>query len=248
MILSMPAAEATSRAEHRAPAFRPMLQVDAFAWPEALAKTTPRMEEQFDAAAAAIVEPNGHRQAVVALTGSTVEAGCSTLLLGAARRLAARGMKVALVDADETRPALGSLLGLLPTLGWEEIAAGRQPLTEALIESIGDRLSLLPLCNPGAVLEHARDSGAAQRMASALATLREHYHLVLVDLGSPTRWTSGALDDAIDMAVMIHNVARATADDVRSARDQLAARRVACAGLIENFAPREAAGVRRRAA
>lgn len=242
------AEETVEQTEPPVPAFRPLLQVDAFAWPPELAAVTPEAEAGLDAVAAAVVESHGRRLSVVALAGSTAEAGCTTLLLGSAGRLVQRGLSVVVIDADETGPGLGSRLGLLPSLGWEDVVAGRQPLDEVLIESIEDRLTLLPLCNPDQLAQLADRSLASTIMASTLATLRRNYDLVLLDLGIPGQWITGAMDDAIDAAVLVHDVRRATADDLRDAQAQLAARRIACAGVIENFvSPRSSHSYRRAA-
>jgi Mrp family chromosome partitioning ATPase len=230
------------------PDLQPMLQVDAFAWPAALAASTPAAEAGFDAVADALVEPSGRGPTVIALAGTAGESGCTTLLLGAARRLAQRGASVVLVDANEMKPDLAAQLGLLPTLGWEDVASGQQPLAEALIESIGDRMTLLPLCRAEGLAAVGDTAVASSRMAAAMAALRRQYDLVLVDLGSPGKWVTRAVDDAVDAAVLVHHVRRATPDDLRTAVEQLTARGIACAGVIENFArPQTSASCRRAA-
>ncbi|MBN1588750.1 MAG: hypothetical protein JW888_04480 [Pirellulales bacterium] len=229
------AEETVEPTEMPASAFRPLLQVDAFAWPPELTTVTPEAEAELEAVAAALLEPNGRRLSVVGLTGSTAEAGCTTLLLGSAGHLARRGLNVVLVDADETGPGLASHLGLLPSLGWEDVVAGRQPLAEVLIESIEDRLTLLPLCNPDQLAQLPNPSCTSTITASIFATLRQNYDIVLLDLGIPGQRITRAMDDLIDAVVLVHDVRRATADDLRSAQAQLARRHIACAGIIENF-------------
>jgi len=63
----------------------------------------------------------------------------------------------------------------------------------------------------------------------------------------PDRWGTGAIDGAIDAAIVVHNVANAPGGKLRSAIEALAARGIACAGVIENFATVSASS-RRRAA
>jgi len=242
------AEETVEQAEPCESALRPMLQVDAFAWPAVLAEMTPEVEAQLDATAAALVQQDGRRPTVVALAGSTAKAGCTTLLLGAAARLARRGLNVVLVDANEAKPGLSSSLHLLPSLGWEDIVAGREPLAEVLIESVEDRLSLLPLSDPDELAQCSDTSVASMAMASAMATLRQHYDLVLVDLGTPQQRVTGAMDETIDAAVLVHDVRRATDEALLAARRDLAARRIVCAGVIENFASPGSASVSYRRA
>lgn len=229
-------------------ALRPMLQVDAFAWPEALAATVPATDDELDAVAGVLVELHSRRPGPIAMAGSAVGVGCTTMLLGAARRLARHGANVVLVDADQARPELCSQLGLLPSLGWEDVAAGRQPLAEVLIESIEDRLVLLPLCNREAVARQSNATVARATMERAAATLRETYDFVLIDLGAPVERAVGMLDGAVETAVLVHGGARATADDLRSAARRLAARGIACAGVIENFTGHHSRASHRRAA
>ncbi|MBN2217795.1 MAG: hypothetical protein JW719_10520 [Pirellulales bacterium] len=232
----LPDAHVSTRDRSSGTALRPMLQVDAFAWPEALAATVPATDDELDAVAGVLVELHSRRPGPIAMAGSVVGVGCTTLLLGAAQRLARHGANVVLVDADQARPELSSQLGLLPSLGWEDVAAGRQPLAEVLIESIEDRLVLLPLCNREAVARLLSATAARNNMARAVATLRQAYDFVLIDLGTPADATVGMLDGAVETAVLVHGGARATAGDPRAAARRLAARGIACAGVIENFA------------
>lgn len=242
-----------SRQTHPQPApaeceLRPMLQVDAFAWPATVGAGTPAADAGFDAVASALVEVARSGSTTVALAGTAPGSGCTTLLLGAARRLARQGVSVVLVDGNETKPDLGPQLGLLPTLGWEDVASGAQPLAEVLIESIGDGMTLLPLCRVEAISAAAGAAVTLSRMTEAMTALQRRYDLVLVDLGVPGRGVAQAMDQSIDEAVLVHNVQRATSEDLRAATGQLAARRIRCAGVIENCVKQEASSSYRRAA
>ena len=149
------------------------------------------------------------------------------MLLCAARRLAARGLKVVMVDADFDHPKLARRLGLLPEAGWEEVLAGGLPLAEVLIESLEDRVALLPL--PGPL---STESGLPDPAAS-LDLLRRHYDLVLVDLGEVG--AEAAARNWIDAVVLVHDV-RSTprAELVRATRRLQAAGQVEL-GVAENF-------------
>ncbi|HBO43577.1 MAG TPA: hypothetical protein DD670_06535 [Planctomycetaceae bacterium] len=229
------------------PVFRPMLQVEAFAWPPTLTEASEASLAQFDAAAAAILELKGPGPGVIGLVGGASKVGCTTTLLAVAARLAQRGMNIAMVDANEASPTLSSCLGLLPSLGWEDVVAGREPVVEALIESIEDRLTLLPLCNPKELARVGDATIASSRAAAVLAILRDHFDLVLVDLGIADA-AGRPMDGAVDEAVLVTDARRPSKDDVLERRDLLERRGIACAGLIENFARSSRSVDHRRAA
>jgi Mrp family chromosome partitioning ATPase len=223
--------------------FQPMLQVDHFAWPKVCqrmesiaALELSRLAEKLEAAA-----KQGMK--VVGLCSGQRGEGATTLLLCAARQLVARNVKIALVDADLAEPQLAKRLGLLPQLGWEDVAAGRQPVEEVLIESAGDRIVVLPLCGPLAIAEM---SFASQRiMAESLETLRKNYDLVLLDLGpledpqSLGDLTSGGLNCRIDAVTVVHKAGKILATCQPAVRQSLAAAGVAVTGVIENFVPNQ---------
>jgi Mrp family chromosome partitioning ATPase len=104
--------------------------------------------------------------------------GATTVLLCTAARLAQKGLKVVLVDADLEGAQLGRRLGLAPEAGWERVLAGRLPLADALIASSRQRLSVLPLADPLLATDAVR-----ARAVANLQTLRTAFDVVLVKLG-----------------------------------------------------------------
>ncbi|NLE39890.1 MAG: CpsD/CapB family tyrosine-protein kinase [Pirellulaceae bacterium] len=238
---------ATTTETESSSAFRPMLQVDAFAWPSALTEASEASLGQFDAAAAAILELKGLGPGVIGLAGGAGKVGCTTTLLAVAARLAQRGVRIAMVDANEASPTLASCLGLLPSVGWEDVVAGREPVAETLIESVEDRLALLPLCNPKELARVSDAALASSRAAAVLAILRDHFDLVLVDLGIADS-AGRAMDGAVDEAVLVTDARRLSKDDVLDRCDILERRGIVCAGVIENFAKSSRSVEHRRAA
>ena len=106
--------------------------------------------------------------------------GCTTLVACLARLLVDAGKTVAIVDANFAKPGLASHLGLAAETGWEDVLSGRVSLAEAVVHSLGDRVSLLPLAIGG--------PAAASRLETIHASvtagvLRYHYDIVLFDLG-----------------------------------------------------------------
>jgi Mrp family chromosome partitioning ATPase len=239
---SVPAAASTRQSaslDTAAAAWRPMLQVDHFAW----SKTCLRLQtaaagplEQLAESLAAMVE-KGRR--VIGLGGCGAGEGVTTLVLAAGQAMADRGLRVVLADADLADPQLARRLGLLPQVGWEDALAGRLLLQEALVESIADRLSVLPIRAPFAGTGDAPDD--ATRMAASLDTLAAHFDAVLVDLGSLEDRTvvSGPLARGIgrrlDAVVLVQNVRTTTPQRLADVQECVAAAGMNPAGIIQNF-------------
>ncbi len=209
--------------------FRPAFQVEQFAWSAGATRLGRAAGIQLDRLADGLAGglAEGHR--VAALAGCRRGEGCTTLLLCAARRLAERGLKVIMVDADFDTPALGRRLGLLPQTGWEDVLAGRLPLGEAVIESHADGLAVLPLRGPLAADADALPTG------QTFATLRKHYDLVLVDLGKLDPPAQSVARQGIEVVVLVRNVRLTPAEEVAGVGDRLAASGIWQSGVAENF-------------
>jgi Mrp family chromosome partitioning ATPase len=221
--------------------FQPMLQVDHFAWPKICRRLETAAALELDRLTESLLKIRQQGKKVMAIGGAQRGSGATTLLLCAAKRLAARNVKTVIIDADLSEPQLAKRLGILPQLGWEDIAAGRQPVEEVLVESSVDNLAILPLCGPLVISEI---SYASQRqMAESLYTLRTHYDLVFMDLGPLEKpqslgdLTSGGLNCRIDAVILVHNVGKTPNTGLSAVRQSLAAAGVTLAGVIENFIP-----------
>jgi len=219
--------------------FQPMLQVDYFAWPKVCQRIESIAALELDRLADTLLAAGKQGMKVVGLGGAERGEGATTLLLCAAKRLATRNVKTVVVDADLSEPQLAKRLGLLPQLGGEDVAAGRQPMEEVLVESTADNFAILPLCSPFAISDI---SCASQRiMAESLNTLRKNYDLVLMDLGplenpqSLGDLTSGGLNCRIDAVTVVHKVGKILATSLPAVRQSLASAGVAVTGVIENF-------------
>lgn len=248
--------EIAPRADHGEPAavagdspFRPLLQVDSFAWPTVCTDLHAAAGVELDQLAAGVMTEGGRRRKVVAMGSVAPGEGCTTMLLCAARRLARRGLNVVIVDADLADPQLAGRLGLAPESGWEEVAAGRASPADVLIESIEDRITLLPLqSQPGPAGRTILDDPSLLG-GLALELLRQHYDLVLIDVGAlgsiadnvtgnPPQ--SRAAGNWIDATVIVQDI-RSTAHDgvardgVARVRNYLDAVGIPLAGVAENF-------------
>ena len=224
--------------ESPAEPFRPMLQVDQFAWPR-LAKRLGSQDSGLvgDLADALLKAADAGRK-TLAIGGCWRGDGVTTLLLSAAKQLIARGLHIALVEGNLADPNLDRSLEVLPEFGWEDVLAGRLPLEEVVIESIGDgSVALLPVQTP---LAGSIDD-EADVIAENLDTLRDAYDLVLVDLGplegrltvepSSTR----TLVKMMDTVVLVHNCKEISKSRLARTGRHLRETGVAVEGVVENF-------------
>ena len=220
--------------------FQPSFRVDSFAWPSGCTRLSMVAGNQMDQLADALLAGLERGEQVVAMSGCRRGDGCTTLLLCASRRLADRGFKIALVDADFDNPLLARRLGLLPEAGWEEVLAARLRAEEVIIESVQDRLAVLPLCgslpSQGGVSQRPPDSGNLK----VLDVLREHYDLVLVDLGEfdggvEDNESSLAVIGWLDAVVLVRNLRNAQENKLRETRRRVLAAGLLEAGIVENF-------------
>ncbi len=228
-------------------AFQPMLQVDHYTWPSACRRlgteAAHELDRMADGLAAAVIQGNK----ALAIGGCRSGEGTTTLLLCAARRLADRGHKVIMVDANFANPRLAQQLGLLPQFGWEEVLAGRLPLEEVAIESTRNELAVLPLLAPLSG-EESSDTGDnpahdQSRLADSIRLLVENYDAVLVDLGpledpdAPGGALAQGIGAGLDGVVLVQDVRTTTDDKLAEIRRHLSAAGIAQPGIIQNYAP-----------
>lgn len=227
-------------ADDRDSGFRPLLQVDGCVWPTVLTRMDVAAGEALDRVVDRVIVGLARGRKVVGFQGCRRGDGCTTLLLATGRRLARRGLRVLLVDADAEHPRLARRLGLAPQLGWEAVLDGRMPLEEVAIESLEDGLAILPLREP-AVGSDEESPGEGPAPQEVLQTLREGYDLVLIDLGRPARSAGGtaglaeSLSSSIDAVMVVQNVRGTSSLELNETCDQLRAAGMADVAVVENF-------------
>jgi Mrp family chromosome partitioning ATPase len=214
--------------------WRPMLQVDGFQWPKSCDRLDAEAAGPLSQLADALAALAKQGQKVIGLASCSEGEGVTTLLLAVGRRLAKKGLRVVMADANLSDPQLAASLGLLPQVGWEETLAGRLPLAEVAIESLADNLTLLPVREP---LDDSPPNQA--RLDSGLATLAANSDIVLVDLGcvesSPLVTPKTAGRAQLGAVVLVQNVRQTTPDRLANVQSRLAAAGVSIAGVVENF-------------
>ena len=231
--------------------FRPMLQVDSFAWPTLCERISPTAKGRLDQLSERLGQKNSGQ--IIGIVGSTHKAGSTTLLLSMAQSLAESGKRVLLMDAHFNQPELADRLGLEPENGWELVNEANEPVAELLIESINDRLTLLPLCKVSPLGPFGLIGAPSKSLLKATEELREHYDLILVDLGAAEASDEAnlmAATELIDTAIIVHNVRDARRTDLIESRTRLRDFGIKIEGIIENFVSLEQdeAGYQDRAA
>jgi Mrp family chromosome partitioning ATPase len=224
-------------------AFQPMLQVDRFTWPAVCRRLDEAAPEELDRLADGLVDVMARGNSVVAVAGCRRGEGATTLLLCAGRRLAELGLNVLLADADLADPQLARRLGLSPQSGWEDVLTGRLPLEEVVIESVGDRLAVLPVCRALAKDDDEEDEQSEDetRLAESLQTLSAHYDLVLLDpgpmeeLGAVGGSLARSIGSRLDAIALVHHAGVTPPEDLDEVRCSLAASEIVEVGVIENF-------------
>ncbi|MEQ8791728.1 MAG: division plane positioning ATPase MipZ [Pirellulaceae bacterium] len=221
--------------------FSPAWEVDAFAWPELtdrlLRRETVRFMQLGERLAAAADEGRN----VVAVTSPERRQGRSTLSLCLARRLAADGKRVALVDADFVNPQLAQQLRLNPTCGWQDTVGTDLSLSEAAVMSLRDAVTLFPL--RVASVDRADDALDMADVAEVIDRLSRSFDVVVLDMEPvepldelPTQ--SASLHPAV-IGLLVYNAA-SSSDQLAETVLQLRAVGIETLGAVENQAQQPA--------
>ena len=204
---------------------------------------------EFDQLVGQLVTESALGRKVIAISGSRRGDGRTTLALVLARRLAATAVKVALVDADFEVPQLAARLGMTISSGWEQVLADGRPVWDALVESLKDCVTLLPLApRPASIAAQPSAAefvaGHAAAIRQHLDTLRKHFDVVLVDAGAvkairPDAKPRGplAIADSLDAAILVSDARIAAPGRVAELQRRLLDARIVPLGVAENFCP-----------
>ncbi len=229
---SQPPAEPAGTDGPEAGRFRPLLQVDRLAASPVGQRLQQRAADEMDCLAAALLALAGEDRKVVGFASDHAGQGTTTLLSSAALRLAERGVPLALIDANLAGPRLATELGLLPEYGWEKVLAGTVPVEELVVESVEQSMGVMPLCRQIDAAEMADDAAAFR---NAVATLRAHYGLVLVDLGVPCGAAIGRMFRALDTVLLVRDMRSTHPERLFELHRTLGRAEVHVAGIIESF-------------
>ena len=216
--------------------FRPALEVDAFRWPAVCDDLVTNHKARWRSAVEALIAADDAGRSLIGVAGAAPGAGATTVVTCLARLLVEAGKTIAIVDGNFANAHLAAALGLGVEAGWEQVLAGRTPLAEAIIQSIGDRVAVLPLVGGGVPAAAQLDAIHASVTAGVL---RYHYDMVLFDLGAVSHDFQGPVARRIVQQCRLDGVALvagADGDGVEPRRLMQTAPELAaiCLGVIEN--------------
>ena len=218
----------------------PAWEVDRFLWPALCEKLLKDDHSYFAQAGGKIVSAVRDGLKSLAITGSRRGEGRTTLALCLARSAAQAGLKVALVDADFSRPQLASSLGLEVTASWHEAALGKSPLSEAAVQSREDNITVLPL---DASTAAAALSLSDPRLTKALRDAARAFDLLVLDLGPTAAGDESLFPDneppPADAAIVVRDLRYSTPSESQAIGERLSLSGIEAVGIAENFVPQE---------
>ncbi len=217
-------------------------EVDAFHWPTLCTQLDVASGHRLSASGDELYMAVQDGLKVVAITSAQRREGRTTIALSLARSAAAAGCRVALVDADGANPELAHCLGLDAPCDWRETQRDRQPLREAAVASLNDRVTLFPLTGSDDDLTGRLDDPA---LTCVLKELQQAFDLVVVDarpvLECPVSGATAPGAGMVDMVLVVRNVQGTTPEVCLSAVGPVRAMGVRAVGIVENFVPAEEA-------
>jgi Mrp family chromosome partitioning ATPase len=215
----------------------PAFVVDRFSWPEVCFQLQRKALRPLGQLIAELDLTSPTAAKRVLFTGLARGAGRTSLVLTLARHLAQGDKRVAIVDGDFSQPNLALSLGVMAQSGWEDVLLGDLALDEAVVESVEDRISLLPLCGP---IDSVEDD-FQQRIESSLTELSTHFDVVLIDAAPLNEdGNAGGLicrDTCTlwDKVVLVHDHRQQSGELSQSVEARLEAAGIEPLGIVENF-------------
>ena len=118
----------------------------------------------------------------IILIGSTLaNEGKSLLASNLAHQYAVSGVRVLLIDADLRRASLSEKLGLDNRPGLHDALEDGRDLNQVILRDTATGLHIMPAAGPGAHTLTAPEALASAAFATALATLKQRYDVILID-------------------------------------------------------------------
>lgn len=211
---------------------RPAFEIEQFKWPAVV----PALVDDRQSQLATLLDellPLG--QGGLAVGGCRRGEGRTTVAMIVARQLAQTGARVVLVDADAERPKLAETLGTAAEIGWSDALTNSQSAAEAMIESLADRLVILPLKRPVAdatLVQHRHE------MTRMLRNLQAAFDFVCFDLGPAVAsrgWETTLFESGVRAAVVVRDVRHCRLEQAQAVGRKFAELGAAHWTIIENF-------------
>jgi len=211
------------------------LEIERLVWPAACHELLASSGPAWDAFCDQLTQGRNHR--CVAITSCHRGEGRTTISLALAKRLAERGSRPVIVEADMDHPCLAPLCGAAPRSGWSEVLSSELPLSDALIHARHDRVSLMPWQGTTRLPQLS----TLMRTTTSFAMLREQFDVIVIDAppmaGQSTiaEFASFAKAIELDALYLIHDARAGQRAALSAACAKLRRAGLPVAGLIENF-------------
>jgi tyrosine-protein kinase len=177
-----------------------------------------------------------HPPRVIVITSPLPSEGKSTSACNVALTLALGGARVVLVDGDLRKSNVGTYLGISSAAGLTSVLAGQHELRDVVVQYGRNTLAVLP---SGPTPPNPSELLGSQQMADLLATLANHYDVVVIDAPPLLPVTDAAVLAAIaDGAVLVLRYGRTRREEAQRAIQALTAVNAKLIGSVLNFAPK----------
>jgi len=217
--------------------FAPAWEVDAFRWPDLCAQLDEASGRKLTQSGVELGVAVRDGLQVIAVTSHGRQEGRTTVALSLARAAATAGCRVALLDADCVKPQLARRLGLDSPCDWQQVRRQYQPLGEAAVASLDDRVTLLPLAVADCGLSGWLDDPT---LCDVVRELKQSFDLVIIDAQPVTecgpRVAPSVGAGEVDMVLMVRNVHTTPTDACLAGVARLRETGVRAVGIVENFA------------
>ena len=172
---------------------------------------------------------------VVVVTSSVPGEGKSTTVANLAIILAQTGLRVAVVEGDLRRPAIGKYLGVSNDVGLTTVLVGRTSLSAALQPAITPGLEVLASGrrppNPAELVQ-------TRAMKSLIDSLRSQFDVILIDAPPLLPVTDGALLATLaDGVLLVVRHGSTKHQEVHAAVDRLTSVDARLFGVVMNMTP-----------
>jgi Mrp family chromosome partitioning ATPase len=232
--VSAPAVVSDAKTDEVVTDFQPAWEVDVFQWPETVEELFRTQGVQFAQAGEQLRQAAVDGLRVLGVTSTFRGEGRTSLATCIARCVASAGASVALVDLDPDHGDLAHSLKVRPTVGWRNAINDELSLEEAVIHSVQDGVSLVPLRS-----EDDSDIGLRDpRVVEMLTQLNERFDLVVLDCGplvDDNKFLEGGESCPLDAAIVVRDMRTTSVEDCHATVGRLLQYGLEAVGIAENF-------------
>ncbi len=204
-------------------------------WPAVCDRLIDEQQEYFAHAGRKLFEASRQGLKVLAVTSNTRGEGSTTLSICLARAAAATGANIALLDADLTQQQLATGLGLDLAHGWLDVAGGGVPWGEAAVNSLNDRMTVMPLRR----LANQAPATVPAGVGGVFDEIAVNYDLLILDLGPLTNEACHLLNRngvcGVNAAIVVRDMRKTSEGSTLGVAARLRDLGVQAVGIAENY-------------